>query len=130
MTMISQTRDEDSIYLQWLSTENFSSQILAIHLKLSLSIHQFFFVSVCLFLNFFINAEPVHNSKGTNNNLKMHITKCRAILGNFTPKKMNFVSLKGANATLNDKTSNLLAVEIAHIILCHSVLGLLCIFNA
>lgn len=116
----SQTRDEDnSIYLQWLSTENFSFHIFTIHLKLSLSIHQFFFVSVCLFFNFFINAEPVHNSKGTNNNLKMHITKCRTILGNFTKKKMNFVSLKGANATLNDKKSNLLAVEIAHIILCH-----------
>lgn len=37
----------------------------------------------------------------------------------FYKKKMNFVSLKGATATLNDKTSNLLAVEIAYIILCH-----------
>lgn len=37
----------------------------------------------------------------------------------FYKNKMNFVSLKGANATLNDKKYNLLAVEIAHIILCH-----------
>lgn len=50
MTRISQTRDEAiTIYLKWLTTENFSFQILMKHLKLSLSIYQSFFLSVYLF---------------------------------------------------------------------------------